>query len=317
MRVFAFLGLALATGCGLSLDGGLFGTPETPDAGREASVTPLPTMTTGGPNPGIADAGNDVAAEAGPDATIDNTPDVFVPPPPPTAANVTVSYAAGKDKKIYKLIGSTFTALTSDKCPAGEETAVMTGPRVFVTSSDSTELYSVDPATGACSPIKKGGVFRFALGVAPKGTLSPTADTLIGYQNSDYVTINETTGMVTVILANALGGQVPRGDVTAVNTSGYVSIRQDSGSGTMQCKTGDCIQQVDLATGSPVGTPVPVLGSRILGLAQDRGNLLLFRNDGTDRVSSYSPLTKLIVVDNVAAFPSNANFTGAGAAPWQ
>jgi hypothetical protein len=310
MRVFAFLGLALATGCGLSLEGGLFGTPETPDAGnRDASVTPMPTMTATTAAP---DATPDAEPDAGP-GPIDAAPDTQ--PPQLSATNVKVSYAAGKDGNVYKLVGSTFTALTSDKCPAGEETAVMTDGRIFITSSDSSELHSVDPTTGKCTPIKKASAntFPFALGVAPKGTLSATSDRLIGYRGSDYVEIDDTSGVVSIVGSNALAGQVPRGDVTSINMDGYVAIRSGSGTGAMNCLNGagDCVQKVNLTTGAPVGTPIQI-PAQILGLAQDRGTLLLYR---TVEVSSVDLATKTLT--SVAPYPANANFTGAGAAPWQ
>jgi hypothetical protein len=239
---------------------------------------------------------------------------VVVVTPVLSAGNVTVSYAAGKDQKVWKLDGATFTEFASAGCPRGEETAVMTDGKIFVTSERGDGLFAVTAA--GCVRIgapRQPGYYPYALGVAPKGSFSTMQDTLVGYNDAAYVSIDAITGNVVVVNATALGDQLPSGDLTAINKEGYVAIAANTGRGAMKClQTGDCIQKVDLTTGATIGTPIVVPGAQILGLAHARGTLLLFRSN---QVSSFD--LGSAALSNVANYPGGLSFSGAGAAPWQ
>jgi hypothetical protein len=323
MRVFAFLGLALATGCGLSLEGGLFGTPESPDAGRDASATPLPTMTATTDAP---DAKPPTTPDTGPDSgpgSIDAAPDAPVPPNP---ANVKVSYAAGKDGNVYKLEGSNFTTFASANCPSqAEETAVMRDTvanvdKVFITSTAGDELFSVT-STG-CVRIgakRSNGYYPYALGVATAGTLDVT-DTLVGYNGAKYVRIAEASGDVVDVTTGALGDLRPSGDITAIGSKGYVSVFDKNNSAVDECgPNGDCIMEIDLQTGRRVsGSSLKkIMNLSVEGLAQSEGKLLLYTRT-ISAVLLFDPALPFVLGTPVALFPvPTPQFSGAGAAPWQ
>jgi hypothetical protein len=306
MRAFALLGLSLCVACGGTSDIEILSNAPTGGEGRDDAAQPLPLVDSG-----IAqrDSGEMRSEDAGtlPPKDASVTPGL-------SAGNVTASYAAGKDQKVWKLEGATFTEFASVGCPRGEETAVMTDGRIFVTSERGDSLFAV--AAAGCvriGPPRKQGYYPYALGIAPKGTFSNVQDTLVGYDGAAYVSIDVITGNVTVVNANALGDQLPGGDVTAINTDGYVAIAAGTGKGAMKCRpTGDCIQKVDLVTGTPIGMPIVVVGAQIVGLAHDRGTLLLFR---LNQVSSFDLGTGAL--SSVANYPGGLSFSGAGSAPWQ
>jgi hypothetical protein len=274
----------------------------------------LDTTGTAGEVPGAAhgDAGADVsiAGDAGRSGDGAATPpDAGPDAPPPDPAKVSVSYAAGKDKKVYRFDMDTqsFTALPSAGCPAAEETAVRSDGTIFVTSSNNEDLFRVTP-TG-CTPVKTRSTFPYAFGTAPIGTVSATEETLVGYSGADYVRVDPNTGDVTTITAGALGTLRPSGDLTAVGTRGFLA----AASGVGSCPAnGDCIVEVSLRSGLPVSAPVQVPGFGIYGLAHSHGLLLLFANQ---QVFPYDFGSRTLG-GSLAAMPGGANFTGAGAPPY-
>ena len=83
-----------------------------------------------------------------PDVEAVDASDGAVVPPDPT--KVTLSYAAGKNAIVYAFdyTTATFTPQTSTACPVAEETAVTSDGTVYITSSDSRELFKWTTGVG-------------------------------------------------------------------------------------------------------------------------------------------------------------------------
>jgi hypothetical protein len=297
-------------GCGLNLTGNASVQDDAdagPSGGAAESGTPADSGDDGSapqdsPND-AADAGSPADANAPVDAS-----DAALPDP----TKVKVSYAAGKDQKVYSfdLTSKTFTALPSNGCPSAEEAAVLSDGTVYVTSSDNKNFYRVT-GTG-CTSIRMGSSFPYALGTAPVGTASATEEWLVGYMGAgDYVRV-DTNGNVTTITGGALGALRPSGDVTALGTRGFLAAATGTGSGAFACPSGgDCIVEVDLKTGAPIELLSQLVGLGIYGLAHGGGQLLLYANG---QVFPYDVSAKTVGAA-LAAWPSGASFSGAGAPP--
>jgi hypothetical protein len=260
--------------------------------------------TDGGPGP-LGDS--DVFLDGGPGADAADAK-----PPDPT--KVTISYAAGKDAKVYKFdsLTNAFTALTSTGCPSAEESAVLSDGSVYVTSSDNTKLFTWT-STG-CTLVRGASSFPYALGTAPVGTLSATEEVLVGYMGAgDYVRVDRANGDVTLVTAGALGTLRPSGDVTAFGAKGFLAAASGTGSGSFACAGGgDCIVEVSLKTGVPITFVKRFAGYGIYGLAHSRGSLLFYANG---QVFPYD-LTTQTLGAALATMPGTAAFSGAGAPPY-
>jgi hypothetical protein len=303
----------LVGGCGIELQGTL--EPGSVDAGRvDASAydagSPDATAVLA-EDAGVAPSDGGGAAD-GPAITDAAGPDTRPPPPDPT--KVSLSFAAGKDAKVYQFdIGTNqFTVLPSAGCPAAEESAVLSDGTIFVTSSDNKNLFRVT-GTG-CVSVRTNASFPFALGTAPVGTVSPTQEVLIGYMGAgDYVRVDQTNGNVTTITPGALGALRPSGDVTAIGTRGYLAAQSNTGSGAFACPSGgDCIVEVNLLTGAPIQLVKQFVGLGIFGLAHSHGSLLFYANT---QVFAFDPVAQTLS-PALAGFPAGAAFSGAGAAPF-
>ena len=308
----ACLALALA-GCGLSVAGsGVFGAGPGDGTAQDAAVG---DGAQGEDAPPVDVDG--AAGDAPPVGSSDAAPrsdaaaaDTGTPPPDPT--KISLSYAAGKDGKVYQfdIVSSTFSVFASNGCPSAEETAVMTDGSIFVTSSDNKNLYRVTP--GTCTAIKLNGNFPFAFGTAPAGTLA-TTEALVGYTNGDYVRVDPANGNVTTISAGVLGSLRPSGDMTAIGARGFLAAQTGTGNGAFACPAGgDCIVEVSLVSGAPIKLMTQHVGLGIYGLAHSHGNLLFYANS---QVFPYDPIAQTLG-GAIAGWPAGASFSGAGAAPF-
>ena len=286
-----------------SLDGGASGSDASPaDAGAK-DATAVGSLDGEVPSDGGG------ASDAAP---ITDAPGPDTRPPPPDPTKVSLSFAAGKDGKVYQfdIVTTQFTALPSAGCPAAEESAVLRDGTIYVTSSDDKNLFRVT-ATG-CVSVRSNGSFPYALGTAPAGTVSATQEVLVGYMGAgDYVRVDETNGNVTTITPGALGTLRPSGDVTAIGTTGYLAAQSNTGSGAFACPAGgDCIVEVNLITGAPVRFVKQFTGLGIFGLAHSHGSLLFYANT---QVFAFDPIAQTLSAA-LAGFPAGAAFSGAGAA---
>ena len=177
------------------------------------------------------------------------------------------------------------TALPANNCPALDELAVDPFGALFAIGNNASALYRVDPTTLMCTAIGPAGTYPQSLAFAPRGTLDPYFEVLVGYAaNGDYVRIDTTTGAQTVVTAGALAGLVV-GDLVNVGPKGYVAVNGGS------CGTGDCIWEISFTTGKAVA---PGLASaklpsttHVTGLAHWSGKLQAFC--GPDEVFSLDP----------------------------
>lgn len=239
------LGLLFPMGawaCGLTVVGTYVVPVEPTDSGIEASLPEAGGMPDGG-------SGSDAAVDA--DAT---PPDEDAGPPLVFVASATRLWTF--DTQNVQWDGGAST-LPNATCPAFDELAMNRAGQLYASSADSSKLVRVDdPFVPTCTPVAAAGPYPRALGFAPRGTLDPTSDVLVGYQaNGDYVRIDTTTGAVGLVTQGALAGFAV-GDIGNAGPKGYAAL---SG---MLCGAGRCIWQVDFATGARVSaSPVVVLGT--------------------------------------------------------
>lgn len=312
-RLFVGSAFLVLAGCGLSL-----AIDESAPAPSQ-TVSPVPTPTpTAPPKPILpgTDAEGDTAtpvvdggmSDGGVvDAElVDASDGAVVVPPDPT--KVTVSYAAGKNAIVYAFdyTTATFTAQTSTGCPMAEETAVTSDGTVYVTSPDNRELFKWTTGVG-CTRV--GGTnlnLPFALATAEIAGV----EELVGYRNGDYMKVNRTTGVVTMIKMGALGMVRPSGDVTRIGAKGYLAAETGKGGGAFACPSGgDCVMSVNMTDGTPVALLKHFPGLGIYGIAHSKGTLLLFANA---QVYPFDPAT-LVLGPALASAPTGSSFSGAGA----
>lgn len=140
------------------------------------------------------------------------------------------------------------TSLPVNNCPVLDELAVDPYGGVFAVGNGGKNLYRVNPANLQCTAIGTGGTsYPQALAFAPRGTLNPYDEQLVGYgANGDYVRVDTTTGALSLVKAGVFAGYSV-GDLINVGPKGYVALTGGA------CGSGDCIWEVSLATGDKIG----------------------------------------------------------------
>ena len=237
-----------------------------------------PTQTEGGGVPVLDDAGVVDAAiphEAG--------------PPLPTSPGPPLAYVVSGRFWTFDPTNGAWTggtALPANDCPALDELAVDPFGVLYAIGNNATALYRVDPTNLTCTAIgAPGSGYPQSLAFAPRGTLDPYFEVLVGYNaNGDYVRIDTTTGTLSVVTSAALAGVVV-GDLVNVGLKGYVAVNGGP------CGSGDCIWEISLSTGKAVapGAASAKLPSttHVTGLAHWAGKLQAFC--GPDEVFSFDP----------------------------
>ena len=142
------------------------------------------------------------------------------------------------------------TLLPTAGCPTLQELAVDPFGVLYATGNGTAALYRVDPSALTCTKLGAGGAtgsYPDAMTFAPRGTLDPNFEVLVGYlANGDYVRIDTVTGAITTVTPGALAGFTV-GDVVNVGLKGYAVMTGGS------CGTSDCLWEVSLATGARIG----------------------------------------------------------------
>jgi hypothetical protein len=125
-------------------------------------------------------------------------------------------------------------------------------------------LYSFDVTTAVMTFIKAGS-YPNSLSFVPKGTLSATEETLVGYNGANYLSIDTTTGVKTVVGA-LTDGLASSGDIVSVSGGGtFLTVNgTEKGTGTV-CS--DCLLQVDPKTGDVIQNYGSVNHESVYGLA--------------------------------------------------
>jgi len=284
----AFFAACGFDGIGGALDGEGSRASATP--GAEGGAGSAGAEGDGGPAGQTEGGGVPVITDAGLDDT--GLVDAAVPhdagPPLPTNPGPPLAYVvSGRFWTFDPTTGawSGGTSLPANDCPALDELAVDPFGVLFAVGNNATALYRVDPTTLTCTAIGPAGTYPQSLAFAPRGTLDPYTEVLVGYAaNGDYVRIDTTTGAQTVVSAGALAGLVV-GDLVNVGLKGYVAVNGGS------CGTGDCIWEISFSTGKAIA---PGLASaklpsatHVTGLAHWSGKLQAFC--GPDEVYSLDP----------------------------
>jgi hypothetical protein len=164
-------------------------------------------------------------------------------------------------------------------------------------------LWSIDRNTARCTYIA-GGSYPNSLSFVPKGTLDPSVEALVGYDGSEYIRIDTTTGSITRI--GSIGsGLTSSGDIVSVKGgSTYLTVK---GTG---CN--DCLVEVDPKTGRMLKNLGRVSHNDVFGLAFWGGRLFGFDDAGElfeVTLQNNSVKTTPIAIPNR---PSSLQFWGAG-----
>lgn len=174
---------------------------------------------------------------------------------------------------------------------------------VIATAFDG--LYRINKLNADCTVIASG-TYPNSLSFVPEGTVDPSQEALVGYNVTDYVRINTTTGAMVTINAGAIsGGFESSGDVVSVINGGtYLTIK---GAG---CD--DCLVQVDPTTGTILQHYGTAGASQIFGLAYWGGSAYAFTNDGLlfELVFNGAMVTSEPIY--IQGAPSGLQFWGAG-----
>ena len=282
-RRLLLVALALV-GCGLDVVGvAVSDDAGAPDAGLpEASPPP----SDGATDATVTDAGVD-ASDAGP---------------------VPALYASSRSH-LWKLdpTSNSFSTIGPwTGCGAGvEEVAVDSAGELLVTGIANDVLYRVSATTAQCSLVAEDDM-PYALSFAPAGVSDGGAETLVGYAgNGDYVRIGRATGDVVVVRATALGSYRPSGDLVAAKGKGYLSAT----SLVLGVCLGDCLLEVDLATGLVVKELGEFPSTGIYGMAYWGGKVYGFANSGKVYVVTPDPFSVDATLDEP---DSGVRWQGAG-----
>jgi hypothetical protein len=174
---------------------------------------------------------------------------------------------------------------------------------MYGTTEDA--FYKIDRATAACTHIADGA-YPNSLSFVPVGTISPTEETLVGYDPSnDYIRIDTTTGAITTI-GTLADGYASSGDIVSVIGGGtYLTV---TGGPNGAC--GDCIVKVDPKTGAVLGNIGKLGRASVFGLAFWGGSCYGFDAEGqVFQIDLTNASTTLIPTPNA---PPGATWYGAG-----
>jgi hypothetical protein len=247
-RSFVLGALALAA-CGY--DGlGSYAAPsssspsaEVADGGVVVEIEPPPPIDPGDGGVMVLDAGEPFEAGTGKDAGA-----------LPTSPGAPLVYVVSARFWAMNPTNGTWTGgvvMPTATCPYLDELAVDAFGRVFAVGNAGARLYRVDPGNVSCTAIGAGGAgYPQSLAFAPRGTLNPDDEELVGYlANGSFVRVDTQTGALSLVTAGALAGYTV-GDLVNFGSKGYVLV---SGGACSR----DCLWEVSLATGKPV-TAAPV-----------------------------------------------------------
>ena len=217
-------------------------------------------------------------SSAGVDSTGPDGPSLDVAPPD-TDGN------AGEIAEVFGHSGDTLyrmNAETKAVTEVGTFTGVVSGSIIDIAlDADSRmygaaygALYSIDNETAACTLIAEGS-YPTSLSFVPAGTVDADVEALVGYVDAEYIRIDVGTGAVTTI-GSLSGGLDSSGDIVSVKDGGtYLTVKGPP------CTTGDCLVEVDPATGELVQNFGELPWEQVFGLGFWGGTAYGFARDGT------------------------------------
>jgi hypothetical protein len=207
----------------------------------------------------------------------------------------TILYSVDTTTHAVREIGA-FTGCTHVADIALDETSA-------IYASTGAELWLIENNTGRCSRIATG-TFPNSLSFVPVGTLEPNVESLVGYQGSDYVSINTKTGEVKKI------GELGQG----FESSGdLVSVKDGKSFLTVKGKDcADCLVEIDPKTGKLLTNYGSLGEPNAYGLAFWGGELYAFTDSGDVllvKIEGTKLKTEKLSVPNA---PAGLTFRGAG-----
>lgn len=268
---------ASVTGCGAS----------SPRSGYDD--TPEPTK-------------DDVTAAPAPSGDFDKNK-----PAPPAVNPAEVNEVFGHSSKTLFRLDPKTKAVTEvgdfNGCGPVIDIALDETSTIYATSYES--LYKVDKVTAKCTEISSGS-YPNSLSFVPKGTALPNAEALVGYDGSDYVRIDTTTGAKTKI-GSLGGGFVSSGDIVSVKGGKtYLTVKGGS------CSTKDCLVEVDPANGSLVKNWGSIEHKAVFGLSFWAGKVYGFSEGGDLFEVTFGTSQLATVLIPIPSKPSGLSFWGAG-----
>jgi hypothetical protein len=193
---------------------------------------------------------------------------------------------------------------TFKECSNIEDIALDKDSNLYGTNDEG--LYSIDKNTATCTLIA-AGTYPNSLSFVPAGTLDDNAEALVGFLDDQYVRIDTSTGAISNVGSPWNNGFVSSGDLVSVkNGPSYLTIK-DEDPEDMVC--GDCLVQINPATGAFVKEFGSLDYDRVFGAAFWAGSVYGFTNDGElfEIVIENNELTT-----NPIATPNGLSFWGAG-----
>lgn len=193
---------------------------------------------------------------------------------------------------------------TFKECSNIEDIALDKDSNLYGTNDEG--LYSINKTTATCTLIAPG-TYPNSLSFVPAGTLDDNAEALVGFLDDQYVRIDTTTGAISNVGDPWNNGFVSSGDLVSVkNGPSYLTIK-DENPEDMVC--GDCLVQINPATGVFVKEFGALGYDRVFGAAFWAGSVYGFTNDGE--------LFEIVIQNNELstnpiATPNGLSFWGAG-----
>lgn len=166
-------------------------------------------------------------------------------------------------------------------------------------------LWSIDRATGACTHIADGS-YPTSLSFVPAGTLHPTEEALVGFDDEQYIRIDPQTGQITN-LGTLSDGLRSSGDMVSVEGQSYLTVF-DNG----ECAATDCIVELDPATGDVVVNYGPLPYDQVFGLAFWAGRAYGFARSGVLFEIEFMAGSVTTTEIAIPGAPANLEFFGAG-----
>jgi hypothetical protein len=257
-------------------------------------------------NGGDAGDGGNVIDDSGlifSDSSLNDTGPVDAAPPPPVdyvyCHSPSQLYKVDPVAKTIALVGG-FTGFDgSDFGAQVIDMAIDANSNGFATTFGAA--YKLDIKTAKLTLVKLGS-YPNSLSFVPKGTLDPNVEALVGYNGSQYVRIDPTTGNVTNVGSGLSGGYASSGDIVSVTNGGtFLTVTGPN--------CGDCLLQIDPKTGAMIQNYGSINHSAVYGLAFWAGSAYGFDNAG--ELFSISWVNNALVTTNIPTTPG-LQFWGAG-----
>lgn len=228
-------------------------------------------------------------------------------PAPPAVNPSEVNEVFGHSSKTLFRLDPKTKAVTAvgdfSGCDSVIDIALDEASTIYAASYDS--LYRVDKNTAKCSEISSGS-YPNSLSFVPKGTALPNDEALVGYDGSDYVRIDTTTGSKTKI-GTLGGGFVSSGDIVSVKGGKtYLTVKGGS------CNNNDCLVEVDPATGALVKNWGSIEHKAVFGLSFWAGKIYGFSEGGDLFEVTFGTSQLATSVIPIPSKPAGLSFWGAG-----